>query len=149
MESSDCETQVTALPPLPAVIDPLQLRLGLRQYRDLMCNLQGAQGGRPRNKDASPPRDGITSQWCGVWPWTAAMYRAPPAGDVPCNECPRTIGSSINHQRDVEPYSPDGDKTYTPSHPVNSLTHTTKAEKTFQVIFFKNNIFLFFYGLTQ
>ena len=162
MESTDCESHhhieedhhhgiihPSSIPhTLPNVIDPLQLRLGLRQYRDLML---GAAAGRINSekdliKETSLPGEGggsIASQWCGVWPWTT-VYRS--SNDMPtCSECNKTFSTHLSldvHMKNChreesakhfEPYTPEADKNYTAAHPITNVGYPTKAEKTFQV----------------
>ncbi|MPC18961.1 hypothetical protein E2C01_011861 [Portunus trituberculatus] len=148
MDSSDCEAVQTTheepcRDPRAATLDPLSLRLGLRQYADFVVNLQGLATRDKESEGAPVSRDEkFSSPWCpGVWPW-APVYRGNEIFN--CQQCPKTFNSPVSldiHVRRAhspatkpcDPYPADNDKAAT--HPPSFTTvSTTRTEKTFQYL---------------
>lgn len=146
MDSSDCEAVQTTheepcRDPRAAALDPLSLRLGLRQYADFVVNLQGLATRDKESEGAPVTRDEkYSSPWCaGVWPW-APVYRGNEMFN--CQQCPKTFDSPVSldihvkrsHSPATKPYDPypaDNDKGAT--HPPSFTTvSTARTEKTFQ-----------------
>ncbi|XP_042233396.1 uncharacterized protein LOC121873763 [Homarus americanus] len=98
MDSSDCEVipaahEDTCRDPRAPALDPISLRLGLRQYADFVVNLQGLAT-RDKEEGAIAHREeGLSPSWCpGVWPW-APLYRG--ADVFTCQQCPKTFSSPL------------------------------------------------------
>lgn len=150
MDSSDCEAthpthEEPCRDPRAAALDPLSLRLGLRQYADFVVNLQGLAT-RDKEGEAAPVgrEEGLSSPWCaGVWPW-APVYRG--GSEVfSCQQCPKTFSSPLSLDVHVKrahspaaatkpcdaAYPADPDKGVTQPSPYTSVS-PARTEKTFQ-----------------
>ncbi|XP_068247796.1 uncharacterized protein [Palaemon carinicauda] len=146
MDSSDCEAPAVVnddpcKDPRGHALDPLSLRLGLRQYADFVVNLQGLA---TRDKESEAPQnhreEGLSSPWCqGMWPWTS-VYQGT---DVfTCHQCPKAFSSALNldvHMKRThspltkayDPYPADHEKTINQPPHLTSI-NSTRTEKTFQ-----------------
>ncbi|ROT78488.1 putative GFI-Pag-sens-A protein [Penaeus vannamei] len=100
MDSSDCEAphalhDDACRDPRAPPLDPLSLRLGLRQYADFVVNLQGLATRDKETEAPVPPRDeGISPSWCpSVWPW-ASVYRG--ADVYSCRHCAKSFNSPLS-----------------------------------------------------
>lgn len=147
MDSSDCEATAVAhedpcRDPRAPPLDPLSLRLGLRQYADFVVNLQGlATRDKEGEGTVAPREEGLSSSWCpGLWPW-APVYRG--ADVFTCQQCPKTFTSPLSldvHMKRThsstakpyDPYPPYNDKTITQTPTLTTVT-PARTEKTFQV----------------
>lgn len=147
MDSSDCEAVQTTQEevcrdPRAAALDPLSLRLGLRQYADFVVNLQGLATRDKEGEGAPVSRDeSLSSPWCaGVWPW-APVYRGNEMFN--CQQCPKTFNSPLTLDSHVkrahsptakpcDPYPADGEKGAAQP-PSFTTVSPARTEKTFQV----------------
>ena len=147
MDSSDCEAvhttqeEVCRDPRAPS-LDPLSIRLGLRQYADFVVNLQGLATRDKEGEGAPVSREeNLSSPWsAGVWPW-APVYRGNEMFN--CQQCPKTFNSPVSldiHIRRAhspvtkpcDPCSVDGEKGVTQP-PSFTTVSPARTEKTFQV----------------
>ncbi|KAK3888822.1 hypothetical protein Pcinc_007131 [Petrolisthes cinctipes] len=146
MDSSDCEAipatqEDICRDPRASALDPLSIRLGLRQYADFVVNLQGLATREKDGEGASGKReDGVPPPWCpGVWPW-APVYRN---GEVfTCQQCSKNFSSPLSldihvkraHSPTSKPYEPYPPETYktTTQPPAITTVSTARIEKTFQ-----------------
>ncbi|KAB7502504.1 Zinc finger protein Gfi-1b [Armadillidium nasatum] len=120
-------------------IDPLRLRLGLRQYRDFVCGLRSTD--TSKRKESHLQEKELSSSWCGPWPWSSLCREG--ITSLPCPDCRATFASPVAlelHKKTHsdgnlipphEGYSPEADATYTTTTPI-SAHFSSKAERTFQ-----------------
>ncbi|CAL4122682.1 unnamed protein product, partial [Meganyctiphanes norvegica] len=119
MDSSDCEAPTIHHHHSPdnhdaprhyPALDPISLRLGLRQYADFVVNLQGLatrdkESSEAASKTTPPLKEGsgslLTAPWSqGVWNW-ASVYpgseaAAVPGGAFTCRHCGKTFASPLS-----------------------------------------------------
>lgn len=150
MDSSDCEAphalhDDACRDPRAPPLDPLSLRLGLRQYADFVVNLQGLATRDKETEAPVPPRDeGISPSWCpSVWPW-ASVYRG--ADVYSCRHCAKSFNSPLSldvhvkrthsaaaHHKAAGGDLSDSEKILPPPPSLIPIS-SARTEKTFQVV---------------